>query len=202
VDELVRKALARWPNVPDCHGWLALDGRGQWRIGERRQPVANMAIVAFINRNYTSDTKGRWLFQNGPQRVYVELEYTPFIWRIAPGTIGSLEIHTHTGDRHAPPDAAWIDSDGRFLLHADGLIGVLHDHDSSLLVEHLGDATGRHFGVDELARRIDAIMVGMPVELRLNWPGSARTLSVASIVPGEVAHRFGFDPHPLSSLQS
>ncbi|MFM8464156.1 MAG: DUF2946 family protein, partial [Burkholderiaceae bacterium] len=23
MDEIVRQALAKWPNVPDCYGWLA-----------------------------------------------------------------------------------------------------------------------------------------------------------------------------------
>ena len=30
MDEIVRQALAKWPNVPDCYGWLGLDARGQW----------------------------------------------------------------------------------------------------------------------------------------------------------------------------
>jgi hypothetical protein len=33
--------------------------------------------VNFIQRNYDHDAQGQWFFQNGPQRVYVELEATP-----------------------------------------------------------------------------------------------------------------------------
>ena len=33
MDDIVRQAMAKWPNVPDCFGWLALDAR---RSEERR----------------------------------------------------------------------------------------------------------------------------------------------------------------------
>ncbi len=28
MDDIVKQALAKWPNVPDCYGWLGLDARG------------------------------------------------------------------------------------------------------------------------------------------------------------------------------
>ena len=30
----------------------------------------------------TPPMSGAWFFQNGPQRVYVELEAAPFVWRL------------------------------------------------------------------------------------------------------------------------
>ena len=30
MDDIVKQALAKWPNVPDCFGWLGLDARGDW----------------------------------------------------------------------------------------------------------------------------------------------------------------------------
>ncbi len=27
MDEIVRQAMAKWPSVPHCYGWLALDAR-------------------------------------------------------------------------------------------------------------------------------------------------------------------------------
>ena len=41
-------------------------------------------LLAFIGRNYASDDRGAWFFQNGPQRVYVELECTHWVWRLQP----------------------------------------------------------------------------------------------------------------------
>jgi len=32
MDEQVLRSLIKWPDVPDCFGWLALDRRGQWRM--------------------------------------------------------------------------------------------------------------------------------------------------------------------------
>ena len=32
MDDIVKQAMAKWPNVPHCYGWLALDARGAWRM--------------------------------------------------------------------------------------------------------------------------------------------------------------------------
>ena len=98
MDDIVRQAMAKWPNVPDCYGWLGLDTRGNWYMrDDRAQSLGPFAggvagakgsllqhdkLIAFINRNYLADEQGRWFFQNGPQRVYVELAATPWIWRV------------------------------------------------------------------------------------------------------------------------
>ena len=67
MDEIVARSLAKWPNVPAVYGWLELDRRGNWLIkGER---IGNVALREFIARNYDADERGRWFFQNGPQRV-------------------------------------------------------------------------------------------------------------------------------------
>ena len=46
MDDIVKAALVKWPNVPHCHGWLGLDARGQWFMrddrcqrAEHRQPA-------------------------------------------------------------------------------------------------------------------------------------------------------------------
>ena len=39
------------------------------------------------------DAAGQWFFQNGPQRVYVELESAPLIWRLGP----DFSVTAHTG---------------------------------------------------------------------------------------------------------
>lgn len=50
--------------------------------GAKGSVLRHEKLVAFIHRNYASDEKGQWFFQNGPQRVYVELETTPYVWRL------------------------------------------------------------------------------------------------------------------------
>ena len=77
MDPIVIQAMAKWPNVPNVYGWLTLDRRGNWLIkGDR---ISNPGVVAFIGRNYGADEQGRWYFQNGPQRVFVTLEYAPYV---------------------------------------------------------------------------------------------------------------------------
>ena len=79
MDEIVLRALAKWPDVPDIYGWLALDRRGNWLLkGER---IGNRALRDFIARNYAPDSRRCWYFQNGPQRVFVALAYTPLVVR-------------------------------------------------------------------------------------------------------------------------
>jgi Protein of unknown function (DUF2946) len=77
MDDIVARAMAKWPNVPVVYGWLALDRRGQWSIrvkvregaedgAPRFEPVGNQNLIEFIGRNYGRDEQGRWYFQNGP----------------------------------------------------------------------------------------------------------------------------------------
>src|SRR5829696_8350527 len=77
MDDAVVRSMARWPNVPAVYGWLSLDRRGNWRI--KGEKIGNPALRDFIGRNYEADAQGRWFFQNGPQRVYVQLAYTPLV---------------------------------------------------------------------------------------------------------------------------
>ena len=36
MDEIVKAALRKWPTVPHCYGWLALDARGDWYLRDER----------------------------------------------------------------------------------------------------------------------------------------------------------------------
>ena len=106
MDDIVKQAMTKWPDVPHCHGWLALDARGVFRMRDEvaqtnnlpGDPIRHAALLAFIHRNYACDAESAWYFQNGPQRVYVELEATPFIWRIAAG----FSVAAHTGAAARP----------------------------------------------------------------------------------------------------
>ena len=45
MDPSVIAAMAKWPNVPDCRGWLSLDRRGQWRL--QGSPVRHAGLAEF-----------------------------------------------------------------------------------------------------------------------------------------------------------
>ena len=133
MDEIVRQAMAKWPNVPHCYGWLALDARGDWRMRDEQaqgrdlpgERILNSALVQFINRNYLQDERGCWYFQNGPQRVYVELEATPFIAR----TDSSHCFTLHTGEKLGLAEAVWMMEEGRLVLQGTGKAALIDDRD-------------------------------------------------------------------------
>ncbi|HEX7054825.1 MAG TPA: DUF2946 family protein [Burkholderiales bacterium] len=121
MDAAVARSMARWPDVPAVYGWLALDRRGGWRIkGER---VLHAGLREFIARNYQADAHGRWYFQNGPQRVFVSLAYTPLVVHHE----GEVLVD-HCGDR-VEPRALYLDDEGSLLVEGGRAIALLDDRD-------------------------------------------------------------------------
>lgn len=142
MDEIVKAALKKWPNVPHCYGWLALDARGDWYMRDDRTQAAGPfpqvkgsrilhdKLREFIHRNYAHDDAGSWFFQNGPQRVYVELEAAPWVWRLqAEGE--RLSVASHTGAPAAVADCC-VDEAGRLFLVTDLGFGIVHTADMEL----------------------------------------------------------------------
>jgi hypothetical protein len=140
MDALVEAALRKWPNVPHCYGWLALDARGQWFMRDERIQAAgpfpavkgslilHEKLLGFIHRNYALDEQGSAFFQNGPQRVYVELEATPWIWRLQRDG-EALLIQSHTGQAAQAVRSSWLDEAGRLYLLTDLGFGLVHSMD-------------------------------------------------------------------------
>jgi len=138
MDAIVKAALKKWPKVPACRGWLGLDARGDWYMRDDRVQAAGPfprvkgsrivhdKLIAFIARNYErDDDSGAWFFQNGPQRVYVELEAAPWVWRLDPADFGVL---SHTG-LPALMCNAWLDEQGRLFLDTELGFGLVHTQD-------------------------------------------------------------------------
>ena len=40
MDDIVKAAMRKWPNVPHCYGWLALDARGDWYMRDEPAQAA------------------------------------------------------------------------------------------------------------------------------------------------------------------
>ena len=132
--------MAKWPHVPDCYGWLGLNRRGNWYMRDDRvqaagtfasgKPGAKGAVlqheklIDFIQRNYLADAQGRWYFQNGPQRVFVELEATPYIWRVSP----DFSVASHTGEP-AHVQTCVVDELGHLYLATELGFGLVHTQD-------------------------------------------------------------------------
>jgi hypothetical protein len=131
MDEIVARSMAKWPDVPDVYGWLALDRRGNWLLrGER---IGNRALREFIGRNYQADARGCWYFQNGPQRVFVTLAYTPLVVR--------YEGEAMADHRGKPfrPGHAFRDEEGSVLFAGEGAVGLLDDRDLARFADLAGE---------------------------------------------------------------
>ena len=206
MDEQVLRSLIKWPNVPHCFGWLALDRRGQWRMrdefiqanGLPGNVIQHKALNEFIARNYACDTKGRYFFQNGPQRVFITLDATPWIVRIIP-TDAEPNLLTQCQSSFKPQGAL---SDESGNIYITGLvkntvdesvdaentsndfiqiecpsIALLHDHDLDLFAD--------------LAKlREEACSFGG------SWSWHGETLPLDPIHSDELSERFGFVKKP------
>ena len=145
MDEIVLQAMAKWPNVPAAHGWLRLDRRGGWWLVKRDAPgfdeatqgagsrVEHAAFADFIARNYAADEAGRWYFQNGPQRVFVDLELAPLVLRVFDNVSGAPALVAHTGHPVREARRAFVDAAGNVWVDTDLGPGAIHDGDLAAL---------------------------------------------------------------------
>jgi len=148
MDDIVRAALKKWPNVPDCYDWLALDARGDWFMRDDRIQAAGPfplvkgsriehdKLKEFIQRNCDHDERGAWFFQNGPQRVYLTLEAAPWVWGVRRGDAG-FELDAHTGAVVGQVHHTFVDEFGRLFLETDLGLGVLRPMDMDVAADAL-----------------------------------------------------------------
>ena len=187
MDEIVSRSMLKWPDVPAVYGWLSLDRRGNWMVktvGGRFERIGNAAVREFIGRNYAADDEGRWYFQNGPQRVFVALDYTPWVYRLADAGQGIL---AHTGAVPRALEAVFLDDAGALLLKTEIGIGVLLDRDLSAFLERLTDVRGR-----TVERLLEEVAQGAEAQAMLQ----GKNVPIASIGAAGVPTRFGFVARP------
>lgn len=194
MDELVLRAMAKWPNVPALYGWLGLSRRGEWLL--REEPVEHTALQAFISRNYAADDQGRWFFQNGPQRVYASLAYTPWILHLQEDGL----LQTHTGQVIKDPTVALIDEEGSLLLVFEQGVGLLHDNDLAWAIDRLRHPAGQKLTDGQLDSALAQLQAGQPAELALLYQD--RLLGCQPIHSRAVAQRYHFIPNPAQESAS
>lgn len=172
-------AIAKWPNVPACYDWLSLDRRGDWRLqGER---VMHSGLINFINRQYGVDESGCWFLQNGPQRVFVELTYTPWVFRRE-----GAGFVSHTGQPAGAVQAIYLDQEGNILLATELGIGLLDDRELTQLLGECQDELGQT--PDESA--FLNLMNGQPIPIY--W----QKIVIQPIAAVDVPKRYEFNPQP------
>jgi hypothetical protein len=193
MDEIVLRGMAKWPNVPSVYGWLSLDRRGNWLIkGER---IPNPLVTEFIGRNYARDEHGRWYFQNGPQRVFVNLDYTPFVYRVVSPDGAPLALEAHNGKPVATLSGAWMDESGALVLDTDLGVGVAHDRDLDRILPHFVDANGNPLPEEALDPLMEEAEHGGAVPLWLKFRES--NVKVEPLLSREVGQRFGHVAQPV-----
>lgn len=194
MDDIVKQALAKWPNVPYCYGWLGLDARGNWRMRDERAQHLNLpgdklhhaALVAFIVRNYAADERGCWYFQNGPQRVYVRLEATPYIVRTDPAQGWLL----HTGAAPGPIEEAVLTETGALVLRSGGVVAQLDDRDFAHVLPRL-KMNGAAVADETLLEWIEGSMSG---------PLTLDGVAVRRVAAAELPARFGYVSEPTAPV--
>ncbi|KQQ47471.1 hypothetical protein ASF61_02165 [Duganella sp. Leaf126] len=196
MDEIVRQALAKWPDVPHCYGWLALDARGHWRMRDERaqhlelpgDKLTNAALVGFINRNYAADQRGCWYFQNGPQRVYVQLAATPYIVRTDPAAGWLL----HTGTAMPAIETVALTGDGALVVAGNDVVAQLDDRDIAQVLPRL-----RLHGVPVSDEALLAWLDDPAAPLML--ADGDRQLAVERVHADQLGRRFGFISVPTAA---
>jgi len=154
MDDLVYQAMRKWPNVPDCYGWLGLDARGEYWMrdmqvqqagsfkagcqsplsGGKGSRVDHVALKGFMGRNYQPDERGCWYFQNGPQKVFVELELAPLSCRLSLSDTTEVLLHTGAIDRL---NRIWVDEMGVVYAEASKGLAVVHSWDVAIVANWL-----------------------------------------------------------------
>jgi hypothetical protein len=147
--------------------------------------IRHESLLAFIYRNYDCDTRGAWYFQNGPQRVYVELEATPFIARTDP-ELGFV-LHDRTPVREI--DQIYMTDAGQLIIQSRQKIAMLDPSDlahclAMLYVEDHAIAD------DDLLTWLSA--PNQPLQIKLGQ----LLKSVEWIDSNQLQKRFGFITHP------
>ncbi|CAB3644849.1 DUF2946 family protein [Achromobacter aegrifaciens] len=194
MDQSVKDALARWPDVPAVYGWLSLDARGRWRLhpqgqsaeGGPGESITNTQILEFINRNYEHDEAGCWFFQNGPQRVFLRLDAAPYVLRLSDD---SRRLLTHTNVAVDSVDTWKLDDAGQLYAMTPLGAGIVLDRDLQPLLEKMATADGAPL-LDALAD----LAPGGAVQAVL--PGTYAAAPLALIAQKDVARELGFEANP------
>lgn len=169
MDDWVLRALKRWPNVPALFDCLGLDRRGRWLI--QSGTITHPRVVETINRNYAADEHGRWYFQNGPQRGYIELQSTPLILFVAEHQTGLV---THTGLPVERVTQAYLDEEGALVLLTEHGPGELIGSDLSWALERM--SAHQHPIDDETLASALAVPSGSATDITLSITSSALPL--------------------------
>jgi len=188
IDSCFREIFPNWPEEILGFGDLSLDLRGQWRI--RGETIRQAKLRDRLNHNYHADSQGRWYFQNGHQRLYVDLAYTPWVFHLDK----DAQLRTQTGHLVRFVKSAWLDENGAMIFDTEHGPGVLREDALFSVLERLCDRHGRSMCENPLDPGL--ALHGRPTKpkLFLDWDG--RRLPVGWIHSKAVGYKFKFIDRP------
>lgn len=195
MDETVIKAMQKWPNVPNVYGWLRLDRRGNWLLKtapSRFERIGNRGLIEFIGRNYESDSGGNWYFQNGPQRVFVGLDYTPQVMRLGDdGRTWNTQSGVAVGRIHE----LLLDENDQLVLVSDAGPGIVDDRDIPVLLESLTEG-GAACDPEVLMTRLRDSTASIQLQLM------GHTIAVSAVNSKTLPARFRFVSEPVPQQEN
>lgn len=190
-DKRVIRALEKWPNVPACYGWLSLNRRGRWLI--QGQAISHIRAIEFLGRNYASDERGQWFVQNGPQRAYCALDYTPWVYHFD----GLDQIFTHTENQAWEMRGVVVDDAGNILIETEHGIGLLEDRDLARFIELLELQADDTAANDGIATQLAALDAKSGDSLEILWCGEP--IKIQAMHCADVPGAFGYVAVPLEA---
>ena len=146
-----------------------------------------------MNRNYACTDAGQWHFQNGPQRVFVDLDYSPWIYFLD----GLRNIVDQAGSPVSDLRGAWLDEEGNLLLLSERGIGLMCDRDLQSMSDDFRFADDAICDEESIAGLIEGGVVLPPRSIFLKWSGER--IEIKTILRERVAGEFGFDPRPRAA---
>jgi hypothetical protein len=153
--------------------------------------IRHESLLNFIYRNYDCDTRGAWYFQNGPQRVYVELEATPFIARTDPELGFVLHDRTPMHDI----DQLFMTNSGQLIIQSHQKIAMLDPNDLAHCLAML--YVENHAIADE-----DLLKWLIAPNQSLQMKLGKQFINVEWVDSNQLQKRFGFIAHPSKLAQT
>ena len=186
LDPRTLAAMSRWPNVPECYGWLHLDRAGQWFLNG--EPVRQKALTGHFNNHYLMDECGAWYVQNGPQKAYVNLEAAPFALFVSVG--GQLLVHT--GHLVHSLECFYMNTDGELYLRTEHGAALASSQALVSLSEGLQEPDGSHISEQYLER----MLTGQAVTCTLAW--DSQRFPVEVLDDEKIPQAMGFIRNPAA----
>ncbi|MGB0955954.1 MAG: DUF2946 family protein [Panacagrimonas sp.] len=185
MEDWVRRALEKWPNVPHLYGWLSLDRRGRWRV--RDALITRPQIIETINRNYACDHRGCWYFQNGPQRGYVALAYAPLILHV--GDEVGERLRTHNGLSVQAINALYLDQEGALLAATEHGAALFADQDLVTVCARITNAAGQSVSDEDLIKALD---LASGAQTALSWQWRDQRVCIRRLDQSQAPEKLGF----------